>query len=51
MLQYAVDEANDNLQGSGLKLAIEIQTIAYGREFTVSKRICNLLEVMTLKKT
>lgn len=47
MLQYAVDEANDKiLQGSGMRLAIETQTIAYGREFAVSKRVCNLLEVI-----
>lgn len=47
MLQYAVDEANDKiLQDSGMKLAIEIEQIPYGREYTVSKRICNLLEVI-----
>lgn len=47
MLQYAVDEANDKiLQDTDMKLAIEIETIAFGREYAVSKRVCNLLEVM-----
>lgn len=47
MLQYAVDEANDKiLQDTGMKLAVEIETIAFGREYAVSKRVCNLLEVM-----
>lgn len=46
MLQYAVDEANDKiLQDSGMRLAIESEIIAYGREYAVSKRVCNLLEV------
>lgn len=48
MIQYAVDEANEKiLQDSGMKLAVEIETIAYGREYAVSKRVCSLLEVMT----
>lgn len=46
MLQYAVYEANDKiLQDSGMRLAIESEIIAYGREYAVSKRVCNLLEV------
>lgn len=47
MLQYAAAEANDKiLPNSGMELAIEVQTIAYGREYAVSKRVCSLLEVI-----
>lgn len=47
MLQYAVDEANDKLlKRSNLRLSIEIQSTEYGREFTVSKRVCDLLQVI-----
>lgn len=47
MLQYAVNEANEKiLQDSGMKLVTEIETIAYGREYTVSKCVCNLLDVI-----
>lgn len=47
MLQYAVDEANEKiLQNSGIVLDVDIETIAYGREYAVSKHVCNLLEVI-----
>lgn len=47
MLQYAVDEANVKiLNGSEMELSIENQKIVYGREFTVSKCVCNLLQVI-----
>lgn len=47
MLNYAVAEANEKiLQNSGMRLAVEVQTIARGREYGVSKRVCNLLEVI-----
>lgn len=47
MLQYAVDEANEKiLYSSGMNLAVEIEKISYGREYAVSKRVCNLLEVI-----
>lgn len=47
MLQYAAAEANDKiLPNSGMEIAIEVQTIAYGREYAVSKRVCSLLEVI-----
>lgn len=46
MLLYAVEEANEKiLLDAGMKLAVEIETISYGQEYTVSKRACNLLEV------
>lgn len=46
MLQYAVAEANDKiLQNSGMELTVEVQTVAHGREYAVSKRVCSLLEV------
>lgn len=47
MLQYATAEANEKIlqYGSGMRLGYEVQTIAYGREWTVSKRVCKLLEV------
>lgn len=49
MLQYAVDEANEKiLPETGMKLGIEIETISYGQEYTVSKRACSLLEVIFL---
>lgn len=52
MLQYATAEANDKiLQYSGMRLGFEVQTIAHGREYTVSKRVCNLLEVFVRSMT
>lgn len=47
MLKYAAAEANDKIlkYGSGMRLGVEVRKIAYGREFTVSKRVCDLLEV------
>lgn len=46
MLQYATAEANEKiLKYSGMRLNFEVRTIAYGREYTVSKRVCDLLEV------
>lgn len=46
MLQYASAEANEKiLQYGGMRLGFEAKTIEYGREFTVSKRVCDLLEV------
>lgn len=49
MLQYAVAEANDRiLRNSGTELSIEVQAIANGREYAISKRVCSLLEVMIL---
>lgn len=50
MIQYAVEEANEKiLQYSGMKLFVEFLTIAYGREYAVSKRVCNLLEVIKIR--
>lgn len=50
ILQYAVDEANDKiLQASGMKLDVEFGAIKYGREYAVSKRVCNLMEVIEFK--
>lgn len=47
MLHYAVDVANEKiLKNSGMKLLVEIETIAFGREYAVSKCVCNLLEVI-----
>lgn len=47
MLQYAIDEANEKiLVDSGLKLAMEVEKLANGREFAISKSVCSLLEVM-----
>lgn len=47
MLEYAVAEANEKiLRRSDLQLSIEAQPIEYGREFTVSKRVCDLLQVI-----
>lgn len=52
MLQYATAEANDKiLPYSGMRLGFEVQTIAHGREYTVSKRVCNLLEVFVRSMT
>lgn len=49
MLQYAVDEANEIiLPGSDIKLSVESLTIASGREYAVSKRVCDLLEVIKM---
>ena len=47
MLQYAAAEANEKIlqYGTGMRLGFEARTIAYGREYTVSKRVCDLLEV------
>lgn len=46
MLKYAVDEANEIiLKDTGMELDVEIDTIAYGQEYMVSKLVCNLLEV------
>lgn len=46
MLQYATAEANEKiLKYGGMRLGFEAKTIEYGREFTVSKRVCDLLEV------
>lgn len=47
MLQYAAAEANEKIlqDGSGMRLSVEVQTIAYGREYAVSRRVCDLLEV------
>lgn len=46
MLEYAVDEANANiLRDSGMELDITIEKIAVGREYVISKRVCNLLKV------
>lgn len=50
MLQYAVDEANEKiLYSAGMNLAVEVEKISYGREYAVSKRVCNLLEVIKTK--
>lgn len=47
--QYAVDEANEKmLQNTHMKLAIEIETLTYGREYAVPRCVCNLLEVIKL---
>lgn len=49
MLQYAVAEANHKiLRDTRIELSIEVQTIANGREYAVSKRVCNLLEVIIM---
>lgn len=46
MLRYATDEANDKiLDGMGMRLGVEVRKIEYGREYAVSKRVCELLEV------
>lgn len=48
--QYAVDEANEKiLQNTHMKLAIEIETLTYGREYAVPRCVCNLLEVIKSK--
>lgn len=47
MLQYAIDDANENILGkTDLKLAVEIEQLAYGREYLISRKVCNLLEVI-----
>lgn len=49
MLQYAIDDANENILGeTDLKLAVEIEQLAYGREYAISRKVCNLLEVINL---
>lgn len=47
MLQYAIADANENIlqYGTGMRLSLEFQTIAYGRDYTVSNSVCDLLEV------
>ncbi|XP_031627054.1 glutamate receptor ionotropic, kainate 2-like [Contarinia nasturtii] len=45
MLKYAVNEANEKiLQDSGMELIVKYKKIAPGREWHVSKRVCDLLE-------
>lgn len=47
MLYYAVADANAKiLRNTRLKLGTEVQPISYGHEYAVSKRVCNLLEVI-----
>lgn len=49
MLQYAISDANENILGdTDLKLAVEIEQIPYGREFTISRKVCSLLEVINM---
>lgn len=49
MLRYAIDEANEKILGdTDLKLAMEVEQLAAGREYGISKRVCNLLDVMIL---
>lgn len=49
MLLYAIDDANANILGeTNLKLAAEIEPIAFGREYAISRKVCNLLEVINL---
>lgn len=52
MFQYAVDDANVNiLGGTDLKLDVIIEQLEYGREFTISRKVCHLLEVINLFMT
>lgn len=49
ILQYAVDEANEKiLQDTEMRIAVEIDTIAIGQEYMMSRKVCNLLEVKSL---
>lgn len=49
ILQYAVDEANEKiLQDTEMRIAVEIDTIAIGQEYMMSRKVCNLLEVNSL---
>lgn len=49
MLQYAIADANENILGeTDLKLAVEIEQLPYGREFTISRKVCSLLEVINM---
>lgn len=53
MLQYATAEANEKIlqYGTGMRLGSEVQTVAYGREYSISKRVCALLEVRSIIMT
>lgn len=52
ILQYAVDEANEKiLQDTEMRIAVEIDTIAIGQEYMMSRKVCNLLEVKSLSSS